>query len=313
MKLNEVRILIADGDNTLSNKLSTYLRDSGFKTKVINNSYLMQKTILEWRPHFLFIDLLFPGFYAQKCLKFLKERKLLGEGGVHVIVMSNHNAEMNVMNCLAAGAEDFIVKPLQMIDVLHRLALLSRVKQFNFDNILLNNNESQVKNYFQMINLLIQATAQNKEIRPLRFELISMVSLALKAVRTSVIVTNNLRTRIKVIHSSDDPKLFSIDLDLEKYPEIQYVLRTGKPLFIESLEKDKTMSFVKHEVKSISFDSMMILPIYNGNILKGCISIRMPKEHRKLTFYDIKIAEIAAHLIAMTWKFDNRLTDSKAA
>ncbi|MCJ8277298.1 MAG: response regulator [Bdellovibrionales bacterium] len=305
MKVNEVRVLIADGDNTLSNKLSNYLRDSGFSTKVINNSYLMQKTILEWRPHFIFIDLLFPGFYAQKLLKFLNERKLIGPDGVNVIVMSNHNAEMNVMNCLSAGAEDFIVKPLEMIDVLHRLALLSRAKRFNFENILSNNNEHQVKNYFQMINLLTQATAQNKPVRDLRFELIRMVSLALKAVRTSVYVTDSEKKRIAVVHSSDDQKLSRIDLDLEKYPELQYVLRTEKPLFIESLEKDKTMSFIKHEIKSINFDCMMVLPIMSGPKLRGCVSIKMPKEYRKLTFYDIKIAEVTAQLLAITWKFDN--------
>ncbi len=312
MDLEEVRVLIADGDNSLSGRMSRYLMESGFKTKVINNSYLLQKTLLEWRPHFLFIDLLFPGCYAQNCLQFLGERNLLGEDGIHVIVMSKHNAELNVRNCLEAGAEDFIVKPLKMIDVLQRLALLSQAKRYNFANIA-TQNEQQVKNYFQMISLLVEATNQNKEVGLLRFEMTRMVALALKAVRVSLVGTNRERNQIQVLRSSDDPNLTGLNLDIVKYPELQYVLRTEKALFIESLEKDQTMSFVKHEVKSINFDSMMVLPIKRGHALKGCISVRMPKDCKKLSFYDIKIAEIAAQLLAITWKFQEPEALKKAS
>ncbi len=305
MEMQEIRILIADGDNNLSSRMSRYLMESGFKTKVINSSYLLQKTLLEWRPHFLFIDLLFPGCYAQSCLNFLEERGLLGEDGIHVIVMSKHNAEMNVRNCLEAGAEDFIVKPLKMIDILQRLALLSQAKRYNFSSIS-TQNEQQVKNYFQMISLLVEAANQNKDVGLLRFEITKMVSIALKAVRVSIVGCSRDRKNIEVLRSSDDESLQGLSLDLSKYPEIQYVLRTEKALFIESLEKDKTMSFVKHEVKTIQFDSMMVLPLKRGHELMGALSIRMPKDVKKLSFYDIKIAEIAAQLIAITWKFNSQ-------
>lgn len=312
MELKEVRILVADGDNSLSNRMRSYLAESGFDAKVINNSYLLQKQILEWRPHFLFVDLLFPGMYAQEVLKFLAQRNLLGEDGIHVVVMSKHNSELNVKNCLEAGADDFIVKPFKMIDLLQRLALLSQLKKYNFHQII-EQNEAQVKNYFEMISILAKATNQNKALHPLRFELLKMVSLALKAVRVSVIQTNKVRSEIEVIGSSDDESLESIKLDLAKYPEVQYVLRTEKPLFIESLEKDQTMSFVKHEVKTIQFDSMMVLPLHSGRHLKGCLSIRMPKDCKQLSFYDIKVAEIAAQLFAMTYKFESPSAAKKVA
>ncbi len=312
MKMEEIRVLIADGDNNLTNRMSQYLRESGFTPKVISNNYLLQKTILEWRPQFLFIDLLFPGCYAQTCLQFLRDRNLLGEDGIHVIVMSNHNAELNVRNCLEAGADDFIVKPLKLIEVLQRLALLSQTKRYDFRNII-SQNEMQIKNYFQMIELLVKATQQNIEPSPLRLALIKMIAMALKAVRVSIIATNQQRNKIQVIRSSDDDNLNNLKLELSKYPEVQYVLRTEKPLFIESLEKDQTMSFVKHEVKSIQFDSMMILPIMSGTELIGCLSIRMPKDCKKLSFYDIKIAEIATQLLAITWKFQNSSKGHQAA
>lgn len=312
MKTSEARVLIADGDTSFANRVSRYLKDSGFNTKVVTASYVLPKTILEWQPHFLFIDLMFPGYFAQTCLNFLRERNLLGENGIYVVVMSHHNAEINVQNCLHAGADDFMVKPIQLIEILQRLALLAQTKKYNF-NAITERHEQRFKNYFQMIHLMVQAVNQNKSIRPLRFELLQMVALALKAVRISIIETNDKRDSIQVINSSDDASLSSLPLDLKKYPELQYVLRTEKPIFIESVEKDKSLAFIKSQVKSIQFDSMMVLPLHHGSVLKGCLSIRMPKEVKKLSYYDIKNAEIAAQLIAITWKFQNAKGAIRAA
>ena len=107
--LQKIRVLIADGETVLANKLASYLRESGFETKVMNSNYLLQKEILEWRPAFIFIDLMLPGFYAQECLQFLKQRNLLGPQGCKVIVMSNHNDPKNVKACIQEGAHDFPV------------------------------------------------------------------------------------------------------------------------------------------------------------------------------------------------------------
>ena len=312
MALNQIKVLIADGNNAVANKLSSYLRDSGFDTKVVNNNYLLPKTIMEWRPHFLFIDMLFPGFYAQKALKFLNERKLLGPEGIRVIVMSKHNAEINVMSCLEAGADDFLVKPLQLIEVLHRLALLSRSQKYTFAPIM-KSNDNKIQYYFQMIELLIEAAGQNKANHPLRFDLINMLSIALKAVRTTVYVCNSDKTKVKVNASSDDENFTNVAIDLTKYPELQYVLRTEKSLFIESIEKDLTMAFVKDHVKTIQFSSMIILPIMDHGKLVGCLSIRMPKDRKKHSIWDIRIAQIACQLIGMTWKFKNPSSEKSAA
>ncbi|MCB0378177.1 MAG: response regulator [Bdellovibrionales bacterium] len=312
MESKELRVMIADGDNTSANRLSTYLRESGFTTKVVSNNYVIQKTILEWRPHFLIIDLLFPGFYAQQCLKFLKQRKMLGENGVHVLVMSNHNAEMNVMSCLEAGADDFLVKPLKYVEVLHRLGLLAQTKKYNFDGMI-SKQGPQLQHYIEMIDLIIKATAQKKDLHTLRFEVLKMLSMALKAVRTNIIIPNAAKDKIKVIASSDDPTLTSLQLDLYKYPELQYVLRTHKNLFIESVEKDRTMNFVLDKVKSIQFDSMMVLPLVAEGHMVGALSIRMPKNRKKLTLWDVKMAQMTAQLIAITWKFSEAKQGSKAA
>jgi len=310
--LQKTRILIADGESISSRKLASYLTESGFSVKCFNNDQLIQKTILNWRPHVVFIDLMFPGFYAQNCLQFLTERDLIGDDGVRVIVTSKHNDLQNVMSCLKEGADDFLVKPLEPLEVLHRLLLLVKSRRFNTVEVP-KKNESQMEYYFRIMDLLVKCTSQHKKVHSLRLELSQMLSLAVKAVRTSIIACNPEKTDCAVITSSDDPSLTHFPLQLEKYPEIQYLLRTEKPLFIENIDRDSTLSVIQERVKSIQFNSMIVLPLHYGSQMVGCLSIRMPEEYKKLAVWDVKVAQIAAQLVAMSWKFKPVDAKSEAA
>ena len=130
MALDEIRILIAENDRSFAHRMERYLTETGFRVKVINTDFLLKKNILEWSPRFLFIDLLFSRFYAQQCLEFIKKYRNNKKGQeLHVIVTSTHSAEANVKSCLQAGADDFLIKPVEMIEVLKRLSLLCRSKK----------------------------------------------------------------------------------------------------------------------------------------------------------------------------------------
>ena len=140
-----------------------------------------------------------------------------------------------------------------------------------------------------------------------------MLSMSVKAVRTSIIQCNPEKTECAVIVSSDDASMTNFPLKLEKYPEIQYLLRTEKPLFIENIGDDASMAMVQEHVKSIRFSSMIVLPIHHKGQMVGCLSIRMPQEYKKLAIWDVKIAQLAGQLVAITWKFRPVAAKAKAA
>ena len=157
-----------------------------------------------------------------------------------------------------------------------------------------------------MASLLTQTLNQNKNPSILRFEVTQMLSLALKAVRVSVLDTQQAsENKIKVLASSDDPYFSGVNLDLKNYPEIEYTHRTQKILFIESLKKNLVMAPIQKQVKSIDFDSMLVLPLIFGFQSLGVLSVRMPKQTRVLDFYQLKLAEIAAQILAATWTLKN--------
>lgn len=60
-------------------------------------------------------DYCMPGMTGYDLLKKVKEIKSLKE--IPVVIMSSENVPQRIQRCLAEGAEDFIIKPVQLADI----------------------------------------------------------------------------------------------------------------------------------------------------------------------------------------------------
>lgn len=310
MALDKIRIIVADPNSTTSKRLANYLQDSGFEVYTIHDGHTMGQKILEIRPQFIIIDMTMPDFPAIKCLQFLNEKNLLQSGELKVLVMSQHNAKQNVEACLKSGAHDYIVKPINPMDILTRIALHLQARRHVEDEALIKSLELKQANYYlDLAELLIKTLSVRTSPHQIHFQLLRMMSMALGAVRVSLIKLDETPT---VIASSDNDKFTQFPLQIQKYPEIDYVQRTERPLFIESIKDDSMMSFIKDQMKSIYFNSMIVLPIFSEGHLQGILSARMP-DSTHLNAADVKLCQIASQTIGSYWQLQNLRSQSKAA
>ncbi len=310
MALDRIRIIVADPNSTSSKRLAGYLQDSGFEVYTLSDGLTLGQKILEIRPNFIIIDMTMPEFPAIKCLQFLQENKMLGDGSLKVIVVSQHNAKQNVDACLKAGASDYVVKPINPMDILTRIALHLQARRHVEDEALIKSLELKQANYYlELAELLVKTIGVRTRPHQIHFQLLRMVSMAMGAVRVSLIKLGESPT---VIASSDNDKFTQFSLQIQKYPEIDYVQRTERPLFIESIKDDDMMGFIKDQMKSIYFNSMVVLPIFSDGNLQGILSARMP-ESTHLNMADIKLCQIAAQVIGSYWQLQPIKSASKAA
>lgn len=294
MSNNKIKILIADANVTTSKKLASYLEDSGFEVACLHEGIHVTQKFFEFRPQFILIDMVLPGFSGYDCLQFLKEQGALDSGETKMIMLSQHNARQNVETCLKMGASDYIVKPVNPMDVLTRIALhiqarkrLLRINEIAEDDI------RQINYYLQLVELFIKAIGVQEDEHKVQFQILRMLAMAIGAVRTSLI---QIAPEPTVTASSDNESFKSFKLQIEKYPEVDFVQRTGKPLFIESLKDNQMMSFIKDQMKAVHFNSMIIHPVFINGELTGIISSRLT-ESSKVTDADIRLCQIAAQLI----------------
>jgi len=122
-KLGRARILIVEDEAELGEQLQSALVSKGHLVKIENDGNLGLAAIVGSKPDLVLLDIMLPGLdglaVAQKTIK---------EFGIPVIFMTARDSSQDRIQGLSLGADDYIVKPFVMAELLLRVgAVLRRV------------------------------------------------------------------------------------------------------------------------------------------------------------------------------------------
>ncbi len=307
----EIRVLVAADDALLAERLVDFLANNGFYTRCARNGLEAKSILLTWKPDYILIDLFLAEMNALQFLKHLGPGNV-GEEKIKVIVLSGHSHGANVRECLKAGAIDYLVKPFKYIDLLSRLVLHIQKKRA-LENLEGESGKPDPGDafYLHLTDLTLREGLKNLQIDETLYNLTRMVAMALKAVRVSIVRCEAETRSGDVLGSSDLRHVRQLALDLNKYPEILYVLRSKKLLALDNLATDPAMAFVTRQNKSISFNSMIVAPIsLNQNEPWGVLSARMPENKTSLTDSEIRFAQLVSHVVGLSLLKDRSLAQA---
>ena len=78
-----------------------------------------------------------------------------------------------------------------------------------------------------------------------------------------------------------------------------HVVNTDKSVVIEDLEYDPMLAQIKHLIKGISFNSMIVCPVRRNKDSYGVISARMDRTHSKFVDRDIRFVQLIAQVVSL--------------
>lgn len=127
---NNEYILIVDDDKDIRNLLGIYLENEGYKYIKCDSAQRALEVLEEYRIALILLDIMMPGMDGiQACLKIRQSAKM------PIIFMSAKAEDIDIVQGLTAGGDDYIVKPFQPIQLLSRVkAQLRRYRQYNDNN-----------------------------------------------------------------------------------------------------------------------------------------------------------------------------------
>ncbi|MED1204498.1 response regulator transcription factor [Heyndrickxia acidicola] len=168
----ETKILIIDDDEKIRNLISIYLENEGYKTVKADNALrgldLMEK---EWFD-LVILDVMMPEMDGiEACLKIREERSM------PIIMLSAKSEDMDKIQGLASGADDYLTKPFNPLELIARVkSQLRRFKKYNADGV-------EVQGRIEIGQLLIntdtrQTWVNDKEIRltPKEFDILELLA-----------------------------------------------------------------------------------------------------------------------------------------
>ena len=123
-------ILIVDDDENIRNLLSIYLENEGFKTIKVDNAKNAIEIIEEKNIELVILDIMMPQIDGiEACIKIRQNKKM------PIIMISAKSEDMDKIHGLTAGADDYITKPFNPLELIARVkAQLRRYTAYNVES-----------------------------------------------------------------------------------------------------------------------------------------------------------------------------------
>jgi two-component system alkaline phosphatase synthesis response regulator PhoP len=116
------KVLIVEDDELIAEGMADHLRDAGFDTSVAGNGRLAISRLRYEHPDVCVLDLMLPEIDGWKLIETIR-----GEGiGTPILVVSARGSEHDRIHALELGADDYLVKPVSMKELVARVKAAQR-------------------------------------------------------------------------------------------------------------------------------------------------------------------------------------------
>jgi two-component system cell cycle response regulator len=121
------KILVVDDDETSRVLVGKALEYEGYQVHLAESGLAALKIIDDWRPHLILLDVNMPGLNG---LETLAKLRVKDEYVSVMFVSANSNTE-DVIRGLDAGADDYVCKPFEVLELLSRVRSQLRIKDLH--------------------------------------------------------------------------------------------------------------------------------------------------------------------------------------
>ena len=115
------KVLIVEDDSNIAELLHLYLEKEGFETKVAKDGGKGVEYFRSFQPALVLLDIMLPVMDGWTVLKKIRE-----ESATPVIMLTAKGETEDKVTGLESGADDYIVKPFEMKEVLARIHAVMR-------------------------------------------------------------------------------------------------------------------------------------------------------------------------------------------
>ena len=109
-----MKILIAEDDLTIRQMMVTLLGRCGFICDAVDNG---RKAVDAWEGaeyDFIFMDVQMPVLDGLEATRIIREKEAVRGGHVPIIALTAHAMEEDRQQCLEAGMDDYLAKPIDL-------------------------------------------------------------------------------------------------------------------------------------------------------------------------------------------------------
>lgn len=294
------RILVAADDPALLGTLAWVLKEQGYDVMSTNEGSRVLPLMAERTPDLVLLDILFEDSSGTDVLETIKQDDRWRD--VPVVMMSALSLEEAAVRTLGLGAADYVRKPFRVRELLARIQAQLRMRAIlrSANDTLretreaLNRVQEQADQRRHLVDILHDVTDElsSGEIYHL---LARRVARALGLNQCSVVLTKHGGPPRVVAYAYETGIRSDFVLSMDKYPELQTALDTGRPVLVENVMVSPLYRHVREmwarDGTRIATRSVIAIPFAMEPDEAGVFFLRRNVTEPPLTAADVEFAE----------------------
>ncbi|HEU4993923.1 MAG TPA: diguanylate cyclase [Gemmatimonadaceae bacterium] len=292
-------VVIADEDSRQAGVLSWVLRERGYDVSAVRGDALEE--LLRVRPTDLVL-LSVNGRTSAVDDLLKRVRSDRDTGDVPVIIAGVADPD-HAAAVLRNGADDWLPKPLQITDLLARVAALLKGRAELRDvrlSLMRRQEELQRAHYDlatarQLVEILNEVTADLTAAEIYRV-LARRVARALEVRHCSVVLTTTGEATGTVVATLDDSSVRDLQVEIDRYPELQTALKTNRAVLVPDVMQNPMFAEAREawgrESRTPPVRSVLAIPFALDRRRSGVFFLRTERGERALNAEDSDFAEV---------------------
>ncbi len=289
------KILIIEDEKDTRKALSTSLKldNEGYEIFCADNGQSGLETVRKFRPDLILLDIMLPDLSGIEVCRFLKSEEEYKS--IQIIMLTALDQPENIVKGFSAGADDYVSKPFNMSELLARVTSHLKMKEL-YDVV---KSEKEDKSAILDVSKSLSGTLDPHETL---YTICKKIAEVIEVKRCSIIYVDMVKNEAYVMASHDSIEIRHLKIDLDKYPEIQMIVKTGKPVVINDVYDDPILFSVREVLNLIDIKSIMAFPISFRDTLIGTMILRTSRREEPFNDREIRFCDVISHLAASPLK-----------
>lgn len=168
--MNDSRILIVDDEKGIQDIVSQALKRRGYETLVASDGDTALDLAFASRPDLIILDLMLPRMDGWEVCRRLKSNKETAT--IPIIMLTARRGEMDVVEGLELGADDYMKKPFSLAELVARVGVLLRRNQTSQEMRQITNKELALDLESQSVTL----REKTLDLSPTEFRILELLT-----------------------------------------------------------------------------------------------------------------------------------------
>ena len=186
--MSQISILVVDDENEIADLVEIYLVSDGYRVFKANNAQDGLNILEKEEVHLVLLDIMMPGMDGLEMCKRIRETN-----NIPIIMLSARSTDLDKILGLGTGADDYVVKPFNPLELTARVkSQLRRYTQLNPNST----SKEEDKNEISIKGLVInkdnhKVTVYGEEIKltPIEFDILYLLASNPGKVITNIIIS----------------------------------------------------------------------------------------------------------------------------